>query len=382
LYTWNQLVEKFTCLRCEHQYEPDDYLTGCPHCLQQESPVSLRIKYNRSMPWTVNKSSRGMERYSDRLPYRTFPTLGEGQTPIIKIDELEKDLGIPALWIKNEGQNPTGSHKDRMSPLIVARAASLNRSTVVAASSGNAGASLAAYAAAAGLQCKIVTTPQLNGVWGKAIRLSQAEIIEVSNSLERWEIVRMMVEQEDAYPATNFNVPPVGSNLFGVQGYTTIAYEIVEQMKGCLPTAIIVPCARGDLLWGIWEGLVESRRMGWIEELPRLYAVEPFPRLEQVLDGHDYREHFKGDSKLLPSIGGETVTYQSIYAIRSSNGGAVIVTNEEVEEAQRNLARRGFFAEGSAAVTWPAVNKLVRSGKIDEKDRVLIMLTSNGYKGV
>lgn len=382
MYTWNQLVEKLTCLRCEHQYEPDDYLTGCPHCLQQEFPVSLRIKYDQSIPWTVNKSSRGMNRFTDRLPYRTFPTLGEGQTPIIKIDDLEKDLGIPALWIKNEGQNPTGSHKDRMSPLIVARAASLNRSTVVAASSGNAGASLAAYAAAAGLHCKIVTTPQLNGIWGKAIRLFQAEIIEVSNSLERWEIVRMMVEQEGAYPATNFNVPPVGSNLFGVQGYTTIAYEIVEQMKDCLPTAIIVPCARGDLLWGIWEGLVESKRMGWIEDLPRLYAVEPFPRLAQVLDGHDYREKFKGDSKLLPSIGGETVTYQSIYAIRSSNGVAVKVTNEEVEEAQRNLARRGFFAEGSAAVTWPAVNKLVRSGKIDEKDRVLIMLTSNGYKGV
>ncbi|WP_282155985.1 pyridoxal-phosphate dependent enzyme [Cytobacillus gottheilii] len=323
-----------------------------------------------------------MFRYADRLPYKTFPTLGEGETPIINLKGLDEELGISELWIKDEGQNPTGSHKDRMSPLIVGRAASQNRSTVIAASSGNAGASLAAYAAAGGLLCKIVTTPKLNGPWEKAIRLSGAEIIKVSDSIERWDKVRKLVEEEGDYPATNFNIPPVGSNLFGVQGYTTIAYEIVEQMRESQPTVVVIPCARGDLLWGIWEGFVEAKRMGWIKSIPRLYAVEPFPRLVQVLQGSDYRGEFKGDSSLLPSIGGETVTYQSLNAIESSGGGAVVITNAVVEKAQSDLAKRGVFAERSAAITWPAVSKLVQAGKIDRNDRVLLILTSHGYKGV
>lgn len=378
----NDSIKVFECIYCKQHFTPNDYLTGCPKCLEQNHPSSLRFLYDQSILWTIDKSARGMYRYADRLPYKTFPTLGEGETPVINIKGLETELGISELWLKNEGQNPTGSHKDRMSPLIVARAASLNRTTVIAASSGNAGASLAAYAAAGGLRCKIVTTSKLNAPWEKAIRLSGAEIIKVENSLERWDTVRRLAEEEGDYPATNYNIPPVGSNMFGVQGYTTVAYEIVEQMRESLPTAVVIPCARGDLLWGIWEGFVESLRLGWIKSIPRLYAVEPFPRLAHVLQGMDYRGEFRGDSSLLPSIGGETVTYQSLEAVKSSGGGAVVVTNPEVEMAQRDLAKRGIFAEGSAAVTWPAIAKLIKAGKIDENDRVLLMITSHGYKGV
>lgn len=382
MYEWNRLVDQFTCLRCEHEYVPDDYLTGCPDCLELGYPVSLQVMYDQNVPWKINTSARGMFRYVDRLPYRTFPTLGEGGTPIIELNGVENELGVPRVWIKNEGQNPTGSHKDRMSPLVVARAVSLNRSTVIAASSGNAGASLAAYAAAAGISCKIVTTPQIHDLWEKAIRITGAEMIKVSDSLERWEMVKRLVEEEDVYPATNYHVPPVGSNLFGVQGYVTVGLEIVEQMCNTLPTAIVVPCARGDLLWGIWAGFVEAKRMGWIDDLPRLYAVEPFPRLVQVLAGRDYREEFTGDSKLLPSIGGNTVTYQALQAIQSSGGAAIVVGNEETAMAQSSLARKGIFAEGSSAVTWSALSKLIQSRKINGNDRVLLIATSHGYKGV
>lgn len=99
-----------------------------------------------------------MLRYGERHPYRTFPTLGEGGTPLVSLPILAERLQVQGLWVKNEGQNPTGSHKDRLSPLVVARALELGRTTVVAASSGNQGVSLALYAAAAGLECEIVTT--------------------------------------------------------------------------------------------------------------------------------------------------------------------------------------------------------------------------------
>ncbi|MED4779364.1 threonine synthase [Brevibacillus choshinensis] len=382
MYEWNQLVKEFTCLRCSKKYVPDDYLTGCPNCLEQGYPVSLQVTYDEQTPWKIDQASRGLFRYVDRLPYRTFPTLGEGGTPVTQVKGLEKELGLTEVWVKNEGQNPTGSHKDRMSPLIVARAVALKRSAVIAASSGNAGASLAAYAAAAGIHCKIVTTSQIQDGWEKAIRITGAEIIKVSDSLERWEIVKQMVEKQEIYPATNYHMPPVGSNLFGVQGYVTVGLEIAEQMREVLPDAMVIPCARGDLIWGVWAGLTEAKRMGWIKQLPRLYAVEPFPRLLHVLSGRDYREEFEGDSSLLPSIGGNTVTYQSLYAVTSTRGKAVVVSNEEVDQAQSSLARKGIYAEGSAAATYTGVAKLIQLGAIRKSERVLMIITSHGYKGV
>lgn len=382
MYEWNQLVNEFTCLRCSKEYVPADYLKGCPSCLEQGYPVSLQVTYDEQTPWKIDQAARGLFRYVDRLPYRTFPTLGEGGTPVTKVKGLEKELGLTEVWIKNEGQNPTGSHKDRMSPLIVARAVALKRSAVIAASSGNAGASLAAYAAAAGIHCKIVTTSQLQDGWEKAIRITGAEIIKVSDSLERWEIVKQMVEKQEVYPATNYLMPPVGSNLFGVQGYVTVGLEIAEQMCEMLPAAIVIPCARGDLIWGVWAGLTEAKRMGWIKQIPRLYAVEPFPRLLHVLSARDYREEFEGDSSLLPSIGGNTVTYQSLCAVMSTGGTAVVVSNEEVGYAQSRLAKKGIYAEGSSAATYTAVSKLVHSGTIGQHERVLMIITSHGYKGV
>lgn len=147
-----------------------------------------------------------------------------------------------------------------------------------------------------------------------------------------------------------------------------------------MPTAIVVPCARGDLLWGIWEGLVEARDLGWIEYLPKLYAVEPFPRLTKVLEGQDYRETFTGDSSLTPSIGGDTVTYQTVSVVQSSKGAAVVFTGEEAVHAQTEMAQKGFYVEGSSAVTWAATSKLIQKGLIVEEDRTLLIVTSHGYK--
>lgn len=285
-------------------------------------------------------------------------------------------MGISHLWIKNEGQNPTGSHKDRMSPLIVARTANLKRFPVLAASSGNAGASLAAFAAAADVPCKIIVTPKINEAWERAIRITGAEVIVAPNSSERWKMVRKM----ELIQLPIFTNAPVGSNLYGVQGYKTVGYEIIEQMQNNMPTAIVVPCARGDLLWGIWEGLVEARDLGWIEYLPKLYAVEPFPRLTKVLEGQDYRETFTGDSSLTPSIGGDTVTYQTVSVVQSSKGAAVVFTGEEAVHAQTEMAQKGFYVEGSSAVTWAATSKLIQKGLIVEEDRTLLIVTSHGYK--
>ena len=383
-YPKNRRLRGLTCLRCEITYKVGDPVVdrgmGCPSCLAQGFPASLRLAYDPGQGWKVRRDARGMMRYVERLPYEGFPSLGEGGTPLVPLPALAQALGIDRVWVKNEGQNPTGSHKDRMSAFAVARVVAVGRSTVVAASSGNAGASLAAYAAAAGVACKIIATPEISPSWTQAIRMAGADLILAETPQARWQILREKVESEGWYPVTNYLDPPVGSNPFGLQGYKTVAYEILEQCAGDPPAAILVPTARGDLLWGIWQGFLDAREVGMVAALPRLVAVEPLARLSRVLAGSDYRSRFEAKPHAMTSIGGATTTYQSVLALQASGGSAVEVSTTEARQAQRDLGRYGFYVELSSAAALAALYRLREGGQVGQSDRVVLVATSHGYK--
>jgi len=385
-YPLNNRVQGLSCLRCGQSYGLDSELvdlgTGCGSCLEQGYPASLRVDYADDETWSIQQAANGMRRYAAQLPYVDFPSLGEGMTPLVELALPAQALRIEKLWVKNEGQNPTGSHKDRISALVVARAASLGRTTVVAASSGNAGASLAAYAGAARLHCAIISTPKISRMWAQAIELTGADLVLTDTPMQRWQYMRQMVEEEDWYPVTNYLNPPVGSNPFGVQGYKTVGFELVEQCGEAPPTMVVVPTARGDLLWGIWQGLIESEQARLLSELPRLVAVEPVPRLGRVLSGEDYRQLFEGKAHEMTSIGGLTATYQSAVALRESKGCAVEVSTEKAKEAQRELAHCGFYVELSSAASLAGLQVLAKQGRIDSSERVVLILTSHGYKEI
>src|SRR6185437_10940274 len=119
----------------------------------------------------------------------------------------------------------------------------------IASSSGNAGASLASYAARAGLDCCIIAAPDISAPWAEAIKLAGAEL-RLVESEERWPLMQRLVQQDGWFPITNFHPQPISSNPFGIEGYKTIAYEIVEQTVETPPTVIVVPTCRGDLLYG------------------------------------------------------------------------------------------------------------------------------------
>jgi threonine synthase len=383
-YQLNEHLTGFTCLRCRRTYpvgfSAADRGLGCPACLEDGYPASLTVTYADDRPWTPVAGERGLRRYADRLPYRTFPTLGEGDTPLVPLPDLAQELGLETLWLKNEGANPTGSHKDRMSPFVVARAAALGFETVAVASSGNAGASLAAYAAAAGLGCVVVSTRPIRPTWEQAIRFHGAELLLVDEPLERWHLIRAKVEQGLWYPSANHLDPPLGSNPYGVQGFKTVAWEILEASAPMAPTVIVVPTARGDHLWGIWQGLVEAAGLGVLDRLPRLVAAEPFARLSRVLAGADYRDKFAGQAPDMPSITGDTVTHQAMIALRGSNGLAVEAGSDEARAAQIQLAGRGFYVERSSATAFAGLLKLVDLGAVGREDRVVLLITSHGYK--
>jgi threonine synthase len=360
------------CLRCGRTAPVADYFEGCPRCLEAGFPSSVAAEYCE-FPSSV-------EPIREWLAYLDYPSLGEGRTPLVALTGLADELGVATLHLKNEGANPTGSHKDRMSGLVVQRAMDVGASTVVAASSGNAGVSLAAYAANAGLDCVIVTTPDMNANWRHAIEMLGATLLAAETPEQRWLAVAKRVRAGDWYPATNYLVPAVGSNPFGVDGYRSIALELFLQLEGRLPSDIVVPTSRADLLWGIARGYADLEKAGLTQGKPRIHAVEPFPRIARVLAQEDYRGTFAGTSKLV-SIGGSTVTYQALDALDLCCGTAVVANEDGALRDQRQLARQGFYLELSSAAALTGLRNLVAIGTVASNASPVLIATARGVAG-
>ena len=374
----NPRLAGFRCIRCDIRHPVGDYVEGCPICGANEFPASVVPHYSELPALRDCRRGRGVQRFGDRLAYASFLSLGEGDTPVARLHRLAGELGLDAVDIKLEGSNPTGSHKDRMTAQFVARAVAKQAPVVAAASSGNAGASLAAYAATAGLACAIVTTSKVSPPWRRAIELTGAELHFVEDPLERWRFIREKSRSDGWFSATNVCQPPVGSEPFGVEGYKTLAYELAEDPQTADADTILVPTARGDLLWGIYAGFKELVDEKALSRMPRLVAVEPFARLELALGGTDYRGRFAGSSPLV-SINGTTLTYQAVAAVQRSGGTAISVNSGDVIADQTYLAKAGHYLELSAVAALTGLRMLQAKKQFVVRHAVLIA-TSHGYK--
>ena len=377
-YALNPMLLGFSCIRCGTELPVGDYFEGCPSSLARGEPSTVTPLFRQWPARLSDPAKRGMERYAAWMPYTSWVTLGEGGTSCVGFPSLADEVKTASLFIKNEGQNPSGSHKDRVSCLTVTRALDIGAKKIVAASSGNGGASLALYAAAAGLECCVVTTPALSPIFRRAIQATGAELAFAPESLERWHIVAERAG-EGWFPATNYLNPPVGSNPFGLAGLSTVAFEMFEEMGAGESDVVLVPTSRGDLIWGLYQGFSQLEAIGLIGSLPRLFAVEPFPRISRVLGGEKVTGSFPGSTSLV-SIGGSTVTWQAVEAIRATGGGAVVVDDRAVERDQTRLARHGCYAELSSAATLTGLELLLNDGRVSRKDRIVLIATSNGYK--
>lgn len=377
-YHLNPRIHGMRCLKCGASYPTDDYFYGCPHCLEKGENSSLTFLYRGSRSFLPGKT--GMNRYSQFLPYEDTPYLGEGNTPVLSLNRLASQLGLSELYTKNEFQNPTGSHKDRMNPFIVARAADKGCTTVTCASSGNEAASLAAYAAAQGMECVNVSSKNITAGWKNASSGCGARLILTESPADRL-VYQKTHMAEDWYCATNLLDIPTGSSPFGIQGYKTIAYELYEFFGEELPEYIFIPTCRGDLLYGIYEGFSDLAEEGFLSSVPRLAAAEPFPRLELILSGQKkHQDKFPGDSSGTPSIGGNTAAYQSVTALQKSNGFAVSAPGADLQNAVMEFGKHGLYLETSSAILLNCLQNAIAQGKIPPGSRVLLVLTSSGYK--
>ncbi len=326
-----------------------------------------------------------MWRYAEVLPVENEQfqvSLGEGFTPLLQVTSLGRKIGVPKLYIKDEGLNPTGSFKARGMSAAISRAAELGAQAIAIPSAGNAGGATAAYAARAGLPAHIFMpkdVPQANYIECKILG-ANVELIDGLIS-DCGKIVASRKEAEGWFDISTLKEP------YRVEGKKTMGYELAEQFDWELPEVVIYPTGGGTGLIGMWKAFDEMEQMGWIgPERPRMISVQAEGCAPIV------RAYNSGDEHAEPWIDAETIAaglrvpaavgdFLMLKAIRDSGGCALSVTDEELmASASKMAAAVGSFPAPEGAATLSALEKLIAQNLVSERDRVVLFNTGTGLK--
>ncbi len=305
-----------------------------------------------------------------RLPLTPLP-LGQGGTPTISFDW--PDARRLRLELKLEYLSPTGSFKDRGAAMLVSAAWSGGASAFVEDSSGNAGAALAAYGAAAQISAEIF-------VPADAPASKQAQITAVGGRLHPIEGDREAVAAAAFRYAREQGIPYLSHNRspYFSEGMKPAAEEMVEHG---LPDAVVLPVGNGSLLIGLQRGFEELVQLGRIEQMPRLYAIQAMnvSPLASAFRSHEPREPSPTVADGI-AVSQPPRLAQMLAAVRESGGAAAVVSEAEIASAWATIARRGLYVEPTSAVPLAALRRLVERGLLAEDERVLVPLTGSGLK--
>jgi threonine synthase len=320
---------------------------------------------------------RLVERYREFLPVSDATpvvSLGEGATPLVHAQRLGASLGLSNLHLKIEGQNPTGSFKDRGMVLAVAKALEEGARSVICASTGNTSASAAAYAAAAGLEC-LVVLPAGKIATGKLLQalVFGARVVSVSGNFdEALRVVRALSEQ-DEHPITLVN----SVNPFRIEGQKTAAFEIVDDL-GRAPDVLAIPVGNAGNISAYWRGFREYRAAGRASAVPQMWGFQA-AGAAPIVAGHPIEQ----PETIATAIRiGNPASWTLATDARDDSGGRIeAVTDDEILAAYRSLARlEGVFCEPSSAASVAGVTKAARAGQVDPDALVVCVLTGNGLK--
>jgi threonine synthase len=322
----------------------------------------------------ICKQNHSLWRYSELFPYvkeTEVITLGEGWTPLVKFSDC--------VCFKLENLNPTGSFKDRGSTILISAIHKLVRESkgyISEDSSGNAGASIAAYAAKAGLKAKIYVPDNVAGPKFNQIQFYGAEVEKIAGS-------RSKVAEEAQKPAKGkFYVGHILHPLFR-DAIKSLAYEIAEQCDWHVPECVYLPVSAGTLLLGILSGFKHLVESGIIKSMPRIVACQTrqVSPLYHSLKGLRYipPERITSIADALVSVNPPLLNVM-VNDLKEAKGDAVIVEEDEILEAFRELARKGFFVEPSSAVAYAAYKKQFKNEQISRDEKTVIILTGTGLK--
>lgn len=379
-------VKNLECSFCHREYEARRLHNVCTDC---GKPLLVRYDLKRIAKFLTRQAlyarRSDLWRYREMLPVRredNIVSLGEGWTPLIHAKTLGASLGVGQLFIKDESLNPTQSFKARGMAVAVSMAKELGAKKLAAPSAGNAAAALAAYCAHAGLGAYLFMpsdTPRANviecEVTGAHVTLIDGLITDCGAEVARRK------ETEGWFDVSTLREP------YRVEGKKTLGYEIAEQSAWILPDVIVYPTGGGTGLVGMWKAFDELQQLGWIgEKRPRMISVQAAgcaPIVRAFESGARFAEEFENAAtvasglRVPKSIG----DFLILDAIRDSGGTAIAVTDNELIEGAREVARtEGIFASPEGGACVPALRKLLASGDVKPAEKVLIFNTGSGIK--
>jgi len=381
-------VTHLECGRCGRQYEPGKVYNLCdcgsPLLVRYDLGQAARTLSRDRMPCRP----ASLWRYREVLPVAresSIVCLGEGFTPLIHAQRLGGKLGLPNLYLKDESANPTGSFKARGLAVAVSMARELGIRRLAMPSAGNAGGALAAYAARAGMEAAVFMpegTPLVNRL---ECSLLGARVETVAGSIKDCgRVMRERLGGDDGW----FDVSTL-REPYRLEGKKTMAYELVEQLEGAVPDAIIYPTGGGTGLIGMWKAFAEMEALGWIgARRPRMFAVQSTgcaPVVRAFANHAETAEEWPEPETIasglrVPSAVGD---FLILRALRESRGAALAVEDAAMLDAVREVARtEGLVTSPEGGATLAALKRLLADGFLAGYETVVLLLTGSGYKYV
>jgi threonine synthase len=381
----SSFVRGLKCRLCGKAYpvEPLNF------CTDDFGPLEVDYDYD-----AVARALRGVDlrtrpdsmwRYRELLPIDGEPTVGRqvGGTPLVRADNLARELGVKHLWVKNDAVNfPTLSFKDRVVSVALSKAREFGFKTVGCASTGNLANSVAANAAAAGLESYVFVPADLERSKILGTSIYGAKVIGVTGTYDQVNRLCTQVAFKYGWGFVNINLRP-----FYAEGSKSMGYEIAEQLGWRTPRHVVVPMAGGSLIGKIDKAFHELARLGLIADpsckIHGAQATGCNPIAAAVKNGWEQHRPVRKPSTIAKSlaIGDPADGYFACKVIRGSGGWAEDVSDGEIAEAMALLGRtEGIFAETAGGVTVAVTRKLIEQGRIGRDEEVVICVTGNGLK--
>ncbi len=357
------------CALCGHEVGGD--ALRCPKC-----GGPLQFDYFEG---DIQRAPRVWDKFADFFPFKLEKkySLGEGNTPLIYLRRLSHRLGVE-IYAKYEAMNPTWSFKDRGTYLAIHYALLAGYRRVGTVSTGNMGASVAAYASLAGTDAIILTSRKVSQESLIGMELHGANVIVVDGDYGMLYHRALEIGAEKGIYFIN------SDNPYRVEGYKSISFEIADERDA---DYIFVPTSSGGLYRGIFKGYMEMRKCGFVERVPQIVCVQASgcsPIYTAYISGAGHVERYRNPHTVAHAIenpyppSGDAV----LKILRANKFPCVAVDDRAILEAQRELASEGLFVQPASASTLSALKQGISEGKIEENSRVVLILTGAGFRNI
>jgi len=381
--------DSLVCSQCDDRFDPIQVQTFCPKCqaplLARYDLQSARKKLDRD---EHRRRHWGMWRWSELLPVfdaGNIVSLGEGDSPLLRLPNMGGTLGLENLYVKDESFNPTGSFKARGIAAAISKAKELGIEKVIIPTAGNAGGAMAAYSARAGIQAHIFMPKDTPFANVEECKMAGADITLIDGLIsDAAGMAGVMAREEGWFDLSTFKEP------YRTEGKKVMGYELAEFLDWQLPDVIIYPTGGGTGLVGMWKAFAELAELGWLENsrLPRMVSVQAegcAPVTKAFQAGALFCDFWINASTIasglrVPKSFADQLILRSLY---DSKGTALSVSDASIIEAQKELGRaEGIFAAPEGAATLAALKELVKAKWVQPDERIVLFNTGSGLKSL